>query len=226
MVIDAETGNVCRTIEGMPNETLAFRPNGKSVAGAAGRGERLRLTLCDLQTGRLKPLLNKQLSSGRTIEHLAFRRTGAAWQPWSATRPAACSRMPTGSDSGTRARGELQVEVERPGSASIPARPASPGENAGGQPAGQPARRCRRNVLAGRPFRPIPRGPYELPAAFVPARLVFSRDGSRLAVMNGPRDTEAAIDVWNLRADGLARGRAAPGDGPRPVKLFTLRGLN
>ncbi len=176
VVIDAETGNVRRTIEGMPNETLAFRPNGKSVAGAAGRGERLRLTLCDLETGRLKPLLNKQLSSGRTIEHLAFSPDGSRLA--TLERDAASGSQPDAYwlrlwDTRT---GELQVEVERPGSAASRLKPPRPGKTpAASQPGSLPAGAGGAGGMSwpGAPFRPIPRGPYELPAAFVPARLVF-----------------------------------------------------
>ena len=223
LLIDPEKGQLRQRIKRFPNPFLAIQGDGKSLAGAASSGGRLELALCNLDTFRVRTVLDKPVPGKRTIEGLAFspdggklatleRGVGGSPQDacyvrvWDARTGGQLAKM-----EGKVAAGAGHGRGKTPAGVRSPA--ATTRSPAGNRPDKQPAGGAGSMFGVGGGWQGNMAGaggPMEIEPSseFSPLRMLFSPDAGRLAIMRMGFGGESTIDLWNLV------GTVSPGDTP------------
>jgi WD40 repeat protein len=179
-VIDVATGKLRRILEGFPNRFLAFHADG-SLLGVASRGPRLKLAIGNLETGKIKSVLDEEVPSKLTIVHVAFSPDGK----WLATT-----------------EHELEFGIPRADAYKIHVWDVQTGKQIAELRDNAPPylRDKVRQRLADESFEPS--------SHVNSARLVFSPDARRLALCISCWGSNV-IDLWTLGKGVAAGGRPA-----------------
>ena len=220
-LINVQSGKTRRTIEKFPNRFLAFQADGKSVAGCASRGGRLKLALCTLATGQVKSVLDREVPLKRTVEQIAFSPDG--------TKLATSERKVAG--------GTLQYDAY-----TIHLWDALTGKQLAefeGRRATPAARTAAGTRVAGG-FGPVggigsaAQVEYEATAGMIAPKLRFSPNGAQLALLDigVGHVSDATLDLWSLEGI-LSPGNAPPAEarpsagdlgGKEKLRLWTSGG--